>query len=144
MQIPIFSIKFQQAVCITKIDNPPLILRGESETQRLERSGMALGVIPDNPIESRQVVLESQDFLLFYTDGVTEAFSPSGDIYGIDRLCNVIEDAASSSISDVTSSRVSALDMVKIIDESVTEFIGDYPLADDLTMVVIKRLSPGK
>jgi len=122
--------------------NPPLILRGEREIERLGRSGMALGVMPDNPIKSRQPILEPQDILLLYTDGVTEAFSPDGDIFGIDQLCEKIEHAAISTISGFTQNQVSALDIVKIIDESVTEFIGDYLLSDDLTLVVVKRLSP--
>jgi serine phosphatase RsbU (regulator of sigma subunit) len=123
--------------------NPPLVLRSRERCiQRLERSGMALGVLPDSPIEGRQITLEPGDFLVLYTDGVTEAFSPDGDIYGEERLGQTIETAALWSLADADSRRVTANDMLESIDASVSEFIAESPLSDDLTLVVVKRLHP--
>jgi serine phosphatase RsbU (regulator of sigma subunit) len=123
--------------------NPPMVMRSQEHClERLGRSGMALGVLPDSSIESRQVTLEPGDFLVFYTDGVTEAFSPDGDIYGEERLCRTIEAAACWSHAEADPGQVTSQEILEAIDDSVSEFVGEAPLPDDLTLVVLKRSNP--
>ncbi len=110
--------------------NPPLLLR--SHTRELERfgtGGMALGVLEGIRLEERSVSLKPGDHLIFYTDGVTEAFSPQNEIYGEERLQATIQAAAGS-----------AQAMLDAIDDSVVAFVGDTSPSDDLTIMVLRRL----
>jgi serine phosphatase RsbU (regulator of sigma subunit) len=116
--------------------NPPLLLRSRSgKIERLERGGMALGVLESSRVEARTVRLEPGDILILYTDGITETFSPGGEMYGEARLRQVAQSAAQP-----PAGSASALGVLEAIDQSVEEFLGQSSPADDLTMVVIRRL----
>jgi GAF domain-containing protein len=110
--------------------NLPLLLRQRTgELEQLDKGGMALGVVGGNHPVERKVDLELGDCLIFYTDGVTEAFSVEGDIYGEDRLREAIRGGAGGS----------AQEMLEAIEGSVSEFVGDTPPSDDLTLMVLRR-----
>ncbi len=112
--------------------NPPLLLRSRTgELEPFVKGGMALGVLEGTRLEGRVVSLEPGDYLIFYTDGVTEAFSPQDDIYGVERLQTTIQAAAGGG---------SAQAMLDGIDNSVLAFVGDTPPSDDLTLMVLRRL----
>jgi serine phosphatase RsbU (regulator of sigma subunit) len=108
--------------------NPPLWVH-EGKVKRLTRTGMALGVDRDIEINQEIVQLAAGDKILFYTDGVTEAFSEAGDLFGEERLHKAVR------IADT-----SAAGLLDIINKTLDEFMGDCPPADDITMVSIKRL----
>jgi serine phosphatase RsbU (regulator of sigma subunit) len=111
---------------------PPLLSRTRArELVRLGTGGMALGVVPGTQLEERSVALEPGDHLVFYTDGITEAFSPKDEIYGDARL-----EATVRAIADGSSQA-----MLEAIDDSVSAFVGDNPATDDVTLMVLGRLT---
>ena len=111
--------------------NLPLLLRTRNkEVSQLHKGGIALGILKDIHLEDHDITLESGDCVIFYTDGVTEAFSPGDEMYGEEHLHETIRAADCTSASTVLDA----------IDDSVIEFIGDNPRADDLTMVAIRRI----
>jgi sigma-B regulation protein RsbU (phosphoserine phosphatase) len=111
--------------------NLPLLLRTHSkEVTQLHKGGIALGILKDIHLEDHNIFLEPGDCVIFYTDGVTEAFSPEEEMYGEERLHETIR------VADIES----ASTVLDAIDDSVNEFIGDNPRADDLTMVAIRRI----
>jgi len=123
--------------------NPPLLLRNRSlSLEHLEKSGMALGVLDGSQIDERVVQIEPGDYLVFYTDGVTEAFSPEGDMYGEERLEATIRGEADW-VTDLNSETTfgTAGEMLEAIDDSVCVFVGDSLPYDDLTLMVLRRLS---
>jgi serine phosphatase RsbU (regulator of sigma subunit) len=65
--------------------NPPLWVH-EGLVERLTRTGMALGVDKDIEVSQHVIQLAPGDKILFYTDGVTEAFSEAGSLFGEERL----------------------------------------------------------
>ncbi len=83
----------------------------------LHRTGAALGIIEDVPMEDRTITLDPDDFLLLYTDGVTEAFSPDDETYGEERLKQVLEAAESATARGVLDA----------LEASVREFMGRHP-----------------
>lgn len=118
--------------------NPPLWIKPISAAadgepgvtiKRLTRTGMALGVVEGAEMEESSINLAPGDLLFFYTDGVTEAFSPEGEIYGEDRLHAVLENLMSCTSSE----------LLDAIDEAVSVFIADVPPADDMTMLSVMR-----
>jgi phosphoserine phosphatase RsbU/P len=96
----------------------------------LTRTGAALGVIEGMEIEERTISLEVGDTLLLYTDGLTEAFSPEDETFGVENL----ELTVSSALN--TSSR----ELLDLLETTVEKFMGSHPPADDLTMLAIQRV----
>lgn len=118
--------------------DPPLLVRrttpatdqsSETEVIRLARTGLLMGLIEGVPYEQRAVHLEPGDVLLCYTDGITEARDAQGGEYGAERLSGVVPGLA----------RATAAELAGAIEASLTDFTGSQPLADDRTLVVVKR-----
>jgi sigma-B regulation protein RsbU (phosphoserine phosphatase) len=94
----------------------------------LKAKGMALGVMEDIKLEEKEITLEHDDVVVFYTDGITEAMNPQKELYGEDRLFEVIKE----------NHGLSAEDVIGKINDSVLEFCGKEPQFDDITLVVLK------
>ena len=121
--------------------NPPLWLRHPGcQLEAIQRTGMALGVLEDNPFEERTCQIAKGDFLILYTDGVTDAFSPAGDDFGEQRLRKAIGDACQSMTSPECLVDLTAQQMLDAIDQQVIAFVADAVPSDDLTLLVLKRL----
>jgi sigma-B regulation protein RsbU (phosphoserine phosphatase) len=73
--------------------------------------------------------LAASDALVLFTDGVTEARSPAGELFGQARLRAVLEEAGEAG----------ALAQVEAIRKAVGSFAEGGPPADDLTLLVIGR-----
>lgn len=110
--------------------NPPLWLNHEGKVVRLTRTGMALGVVEGKKVEERTIQLESGDTLLLYTDGLSEAFSPDGNLFEEERIIKSLQDARDSAAEGI----------LQIIEERLGAFVGDEAQSDDLTMLLLKRL----
>ena len=107
--------------------NPPLLYRAEpGELIELGRTGMALGIDEACTFEQCTVQLNSGDFLLLYTDGVTEAPDVQGQEFGLERLRRVVLDHR----------RASATELMTALNRAV----GNLAPFDDITVVVAKRL----
>ncbi|MDP2777788.1 MAG: SpoIIE family protein phosphatase, partial [Anaerolineales bacterium] len=71
------------------------------------------------------------DTLFLYTDGLTEAFSSDGDLFGDARLMDSLKSSAQALTADV---------VIMAVENRLNEFIESVPLADDLTMLVIRMV----
>jgi GAF domain-containing protein len=121
--------------------NPPLWLQRRScQPEDIQRTGMALGVFENNPFEERTCQIARGDFLILYTDGVTDAFSPQGDDFGEQRLRQAINDACQSMTTPDSPVDLTAQQMLDAIDQQVVAFVADAVPSDDLTLLVLKRL----
>jgi serine phosphatase RsbU (regulator of sigma subunit)/putative methionine-R-sulfoxide reductase with GAF domain len=111
--------------------NPPFWVNGDlSQVHKLTRTGIALGASDNAAMTERTIQIESGDSLLLYTDGLTEAFSPEGEMFGETRLEQVLQ----------TSQMTTTDDLLKSVEASVNEFIQSTPLGDDLTMLALRRI----
>jgi len=70
--------------------NPPILMRRAGTVERLDPTGLVLGVAPDWTYESRRHRLEPGDRLVCFTDGISEAASPTGEEFGDGRLLDVV------------------------------------------------------
>jgi serine phosphatase RsbU (regulator of sigma subunit) len=112
--------------------NPPFVWRRQvGDVERLRTGGTALGVLEKPRLEEHRAFLRPGDWLIIYTDGVTEAFSAESEaFYGEERLDAAIR-------ANVTGR---AQDLLEAIERSVADFVGDTPPSDDLTMLVIHHV----
>lgn len=110
--------------------NLPLVLRqGSKAPVRLEKGGMALGVIEKIELRDHSLRLNPGDCLVLYTDGVTEAFSPHDDMFGEERLIEVLRGSYS----------LSAHELLEKIETAVQEFQGGNSPNDDITLLAVSR-----
>ncbi len=109
----------------------PLWIHGPGRRTRLVTSRSSiLGAFPSLDVEDRRIHLDPGDALVLYTDGVTEARDPRRRLFGERRLRTIAATSASMGASAIASRLVDA----------VRRFSGGLPMADDLTVVAIKRL----
>jgi sigma-B regulation protein RsbU (phosphoserine phosphatase) len=110
--------------------NPPLIRSYNStELIELKRTCMALGIFDDIVVEEREIILNPGDWILLYTDGVTEAFSAQEEMYGTQRLFNLL-----------TNNRFdTSKELLDEIEGAVHQFIKGVELSDDMTLAAIYR-----
>lgn len=110
--------------------NPPLVNRAATGTiETLSGGGPGLGIVPDARYQEFAEMLLPGDAVLLYTDGVTEARSGEGEMFGIGRLREAVG----------ASSGRSAREMVEQIVETVTGWRGGPVFADDLTVVAARK-----
>ena len=114
--------------------NPPILLQ-ETGIETLGRTGLPLGIMEDAAWEAGSARLDSGDALVLYTDGVTEAQTLDGALYGQDRLLAVIK--AQRGAGGAAEDHAPVLQ--DAILAAVHEFVGDAPRFDDLTTMVISR-----
>jgi sigma-B regulation protein RsbU (phosphoserine phosphatase) len=110
--------------------NPPLIIRNETgDVVAFEKGGIALGAMADIHLEENQVALGPKDCLVLYTDGVTEAFNIQDQMYGEERLKQVLKSLVGKSAHIV----------LETLEADLETFRDNAPLSDDTTTLAICR-----
>jgi sigma-B regulation protein RsbU (phosphoserine phosphatase) len=109
---------------------PALLVRiADGAVEELRTHGMALGVVPDIEFEEARAHLVPGDMIILYTDGVTEALDAGQQMFGKERLIEVLR----------THRTQSAVQLAETINETIAAFVGEVPQFDDFTLVVVKR-----
>jgi phosphoserine phosphatase RsbU/P len=106
----------------------PLLRRRRGTVEELGEGSMPLGIKSDGTYVRRRTTIEPGDLLVLYSDGIPEAAGGAdGDAFGFERLRGLLAQADSpQAIHD----RILA---------AVDRHLGDQPINDDLTLVVIDR-----
>ena len=94
----------------------------------LPATGLPLGVQRVLSCRTKEVALEPGDILLLYSDGITEAENRDGEVFGAQRLSDIMEAVHPAA----------AADQIPIILKAVETFCRDLPLRDDLTLVLLR------
>jgi sigma-B regulation protein RsbU (phosphoserine phosphatase) len=117
-----------ELVSVNAGHNPPLLKRdGEYEYYKTKH-GLVLAGMEDTVYEESETVLEPNDILYFYTDGVTEADNLSGEFYGEQRLLDTMNRNRDTSIEELCAN----------VRKDVAAFAGEAPQADDITMLALR------
>jgi sigma-B regulation protein RsbU (phosphoserine phosphatase) len=112
--------------------SPPLLYHAAiNQFVILKRTGMSLGVDETSHYGQYTVHLDPGDFILLYTDGVTEAANLQGKEFGMERLHHVA----------TYMQKANAKEMAAALEQAVCDFGGCDPLSDDITILVAKRLA---
>jgi serine phosphatase RsbU (regulator of sigma subunit) len=110
--------------------NPPILVRASGEAQMLEGGGPVLGILPIALYGEQRVHLDPGDMLVLYSDGVTEANNAAYDEYGEGRFIEVLK----------RHREAPAAAIVEAVTHDLAEFAAGAPQADDITLVVAKRV----
>ncbi len=111
--------------------NPPLIVHAGGTMEQLAAGGLPLGIMANADFREGKTRLHPGDVLVIYSDGVSEAVNAKGEEFGPTRLYEVVArnlDASAAGIRDR-------------IESALTKFCQGTPAADDITLVICKRLA---
>ncbi len=97
--------------------------------QLIDVGGLPIGTLPNAVYHDSTVMLEPGDIVLFVSDGVVEARSPGGDLFGFERLEQLITSATDLHV---------LVHLVALIQEQVREFMGTAEQHDDITIVAVR------
>ena len=109
--------------------NPPVLVRADGAVEWLRDGGPILGVLPGIHYTASVTQMSAGDVLVIYSDGVTEAMTPEEFEFGEARLEEIVTEHRGGP----------ARDLVSAIQARVTEWCGNAPPQDDLTVVVVKK-----
>jgi sigma-B regulation protein RsbU (phosphoserine phosphatase) len=110
--------------------NPPVVLRprnGTCEMFQLNAASMPVGISTDSQFASTTFHLEIDDVLVAYTDGITETEDRDGQLWGQERLENLLR----------SCSRKTPEQIIKGILDDLSTFADGQPQRDDMTLVVM-------
>jgi sigma-B regulation protein RsbU (phosphoserine phosphatase) len=111
--------------------NPPLLYCGQQdELIELAPTGMVLGIFDGVDFEQGTAQLDPGDFILLYTDGISEAMDVHGNLFGEERLRKVLLDNRQASTEA----------MAQVLEGAVTAFTGAAARSDDITFVIARRM----
>ena len=108
--------------------NPQFLLRAGGGIERLDATGLPVGLLPGHGFEERHVQVEPGDLLFLYTDGAVEAPNESGDFFDADRLQQALVAASAEGIDEVLVS----------VERAIRTFRGPADPADDATMLALR------
>jgi sigma-B regulation protein RsbU (phosphoserine phosphatase) len=106
---------------------PPLLINDSGSLRKLPAGGIVLGMFDNAEYANATVNLSPGDRLVLFTDGITEAFSPSGEEYGEERVA----------MAATEHRRLSAPDLNHRLLRDASEFC-EGQFHDDATLVVIE------
>jgi sigma-B regulation protein RsbU (phosphoserine phosphatase) len=107
---------------------PALIIAPDGSTRELRPTGPALGLLPDAAFTAGEETLGGGHGLLAFTDGLVEARSPAGEVFGTERLRDALR-----------SNHSSASDLVRGVIEALQAFTGQAEPHDDVTLLAATR-----
>lgn len=107
---------------------PPILVRSGASTM-LDVNGMVVGAFPFSQYDESTVQLESGDLLVFYTDGITEPENEYGEMFGEDRLIELVAKNAEHDDAKI----------IETVMEAVHQWSGAGEQPDDMTLLLARR-----
>jgi len=108
--------------------NAPILRRANGTLETLEVGGLPLGIRPATNYETASLELKPGDALIFFTDGVVEAFNGGGEEFGNARWLNAMRN-----LPDWDAQQT-----LQFLMKRVDEFVGATRQSDDITCLVFR------
>ncbi len=106
-----------------------MVYRAQSGTfSQIDAEGLPLGILPDCDFEAVKTEYSTGDILLMFTDGLSEAMSPTREQFGIDRIKDIVARLSDASADDILAE----------LYRSIKEHASGKPQHDDTTVIVLK------
>jgi len=107
----------------------PVVVR-DNKIEQLQKNAPALGLVKDAAFSEQHISLDKNDFVLIYSDGLTEAQNETGEFYSEFRLIDLLKNRQS----------FSSKQLGEMIIANVDIFVKKTPAHDDLTLAVLKKV----
>ena len=108
---------------------PPFVRRQDGRVEKLPGRGMAMGVDPKATYEDIHLELAPGDSLVAFTDGVTDANSPSNEAYDMAQLRTAIGSAPAHANA-----------LLEYLQTTLVDWVKEAPNYDDMTLLAINRM----
>jgi serine phosphatase RsbU (regulator of sigma subunit) len=111
--------------------NPGILVRKDGSIEWLEGGGIVLGIMPAAKYVQETISVQPGDTIVLYSDGVTEACQPNADEeFGEERLAEIASELRGQPATAIVAGVIQRL----------TAWMAGSPAADDITLVVARRL----
>ena len=107
----------------------PPILINNGEVRETQKSNTAIGLAKEFSYNDEELTLQKGEILIAYTDGVTEARNEYGQFFERERLLKLLPQISKRKFEDIGESIVNEVD----------RFVGEAPVFDDLSLMVIRK-----
>lgn len=109
----------------------PIVKKADGEFELFkDKHGFVIGGMAGLKYKDYEFTLEKGGSLFLYTDGVAEATNAENELFGTDRMIAALN----------KDPQASPKELLENMQQSVSNFVGDAPQFDDLTMLGIKLL----
>ena len=110
--------------------NPPYIVRAnDNRIEELDQGGVMLGIMEEIDLPKATLSIDKGDILMLFSDGVTEATNPSGELFSEERFEQWLLD----------HNQLSAEEMKDALLETLRDYANGSPQSDDITFIIVKR-----
>jgi len=107
---------------------PAIVIAPDGNIRELRPTGPALGLLPDQGFGAGEGRLEQGHCLFAFTDGLVEARSQAGEVFGAERLRTALR-----------ANSTGATDLVRGVMEALNVFTGEAEPHDDVTLLAATR-----
>jgi sigma-B regulation protein RsbU (phosphoserine phosphatase) len=108
---------------------PPILIR-RGVPQRLDVNGTVVGAFPFSKYDESHISLQSGDLMVFFTDGISEPENEYGEMYGEDRLTDLI----------CHNAHLGENQIIDLVLSSVHQWTASEELQDDMTILLARRV----
>ena len=108
----------------------PIIRKADGEFEIFkDKHGFVMGGMEGMKYKEYELEIEKGGCLFVYTDGVPEATSSDSELFGMERLVQVLNEEKDAPLPDI----------LKSVKGSIDKFVKDAPQFDDITMLALYR-----
>lgn len=110
--------------------NPPILVRSNKKSiELLTRTGIALGISEEYNWQLSKVQIQTDDVIVLYTDGITEACNDEGDFMDFEKFKECIQQLSNNNSQEI----------IHEILNRTQKFLNGQPPQDDITLLVLKH-----
>lgn len=110
--------------------NPPYIVRAnDNRIEELDQGGLMLGIMEEIDLPKATLSIDKGDILMLFSDGVTEATNPFGELFSEERFEQWLLD----------HNQLSAEEMKDALLKTLRDYADGSPQSDDITFIIVKR-----
>ncbi len=121
-------------ITFCRAGHSPALIKRKNSIEWLTGNGIGLGLeegnIFDESIEERQTKLNKGDYFILYSDGLTEAMNKNHELYGEERLQDIVENGMFSSAGELKD----------LLLDDLKDFQAKSQQTDDITIVIVRFL----
>ncbi len=122
----IYDTEKKTLTCVNAGHNPPRVIRANGDIEEVTEGGLILGMMPNMPYDEVTIPFNKGDVIVAFTDGISEATDGTEEMYGEERIAELVRDNREDHPEQIFTRLIEDLDNYRAgtpIDDDVTIFI---------------------